>query len=501
MILREAFDYEFSRLDPHGAHIDPPSVAVYETLLVKGPDRQAHPLLGDIAGIDADGLRWRVRLRPGLRFHSGAVCDAAAVKRSLDALRGEAQPGRDLWYWDPVETVSAEDPLTLTFRLRHPYSRLPALLWGTHTAVYNEALRRERDDFGRTLADGTGPYRLCSWSPERVTAERWDAYPGAPARFLRGERPRPERIEWISIVDEAERLAALDRGEVDCLHGPPLDQVAALCDDPRFVVVEHPQASSMYLALDWRRRDLGFDDIRVRSAISAATDRRDLVERALHGRGTPTYGPVPPGDEFYDPAVDAEGVHDPALARSLLDEAGFRPGPDGIRERDGNRLVVDCVIQDDPVFHRVAAALGEQLAPLGVRLEQRAVKPFQPFYEAVAAGPAASLSKWLWQDPLDAVIGFSASSNRPFPNWQHAAVPELDDAFRAWLRAGPSGELRSCAARVQRVFANTLPYVPLLTPNDVWVHAVHVRGWQPYAANLYPFYHAVSIATEGAQDE
>ena len=46
MILREAFDYEFSPLDPHAAHIDPPSVAVYETLIVKGPgiDPTAQPL-------------------------------------------------------------------------------------------------------------------------------------------------------------------------------------------------------------------------------------------------------------------------------------------------------------------------------------------------------------------------------------------------------------------------------------------------------------------------
>ena len=71
MILREAFDYRFSRLDPTGDHIDPPSVAVYETLLAKGPDGNPRPLLAQSWEVSDDGLEWALRLRPGARFHSG----------------------------------------------------------------------------------------------------------------------------------------------------------------------------------------------------------------------------------------------------------------------------------------------------------------------------------------------------------------------------------------------------------------------------------------------
>lgn len=488
MILREAFDYAFSDLSPLGAHIDPPSVAVYETLLAKGPDWGPHPFLAASWETSAGGLEWRVHLRPGLRFHSGAPCDAAAVLAALEQLRWEPQPGRALWYWDPVDAVFAEGSETLVFRLHYPYSRLPALLWGTHTAVYNERLRAEAgEDFGRRLADGTGPFRLASWSSERVVAEAWDGYPGAPAEFLRSGRGRLTAIEWISILDEDERLDALERGDVHCLHGPPLDQVERLRADPRFAVVEYPQASSMYLTLDWRRRELGFDDLRVRRAISLALDRDALVAGALAGHGTPAYGPVPPGDEFYAPDVDRAGRHDPARAGELLDEAGFPRGASGVR------LAFECVIQDDPVFRRVAARLSEQLAGLGVRLELRPARPFAPFYEAVAAGPAAAISKWLWQDPMDAIIGFSSTANEPFPNWEHASVPELDRAYEAWLRAGGHDELAAAAAQAQLVFARELPYVPLLVPNDVWVHSAAVHGWRPFPANLYPFYQGVWV--------
>ncbi len=489
MILREGFDYPFSRLDPLGDHIDPPSVAVYETLVVKGPDWRPHALLAAGWDVSDDGLEWRFHLRPGLRFHSGDRCDAAAVLAALEHLRWHAQPGRQLWYWDPVDTVTALDDRTLSFRLHHPYSRLPSLLWGTHTAVYNEA-RRAADDqgSGRDFADGTGPFRLVSWSPERIVAEAWSDYPGAPAAFLERGRGALERIEWISILDERERLAALERGELDCLHGPPLAEVERLSADGRFTVFRHPQPSGMYLSLDWRRSELGFADLRVRRAISLAVDRGALVASALHGCGTPAFGPLPPGDEFYDASVDRSGRHDPVEAGRLLDEAGWARDADGVRRRDGVPLECECVIQDDPVFQRVAKPLVEQLARVGVRLSLRRVLPFAPFYRAVAESPAAAVSKWLWQDPLDAVIGFSATWNDPFPNWQHSSVPTLDAAYAAWLRAGERDELAAAAVHVQAVFAETLPYIPLLVPDDIWVARGDLHGWTPFPANLYPFY-------------
>jgi peptide/nickel transport system substrate-binding protein len=492
LILREAFDYPFSRLHPLGDHIDPPSVAVYETLVVKGPDWAGHPMLAAGWEVSGDGLEWRVRLRPGLRFHSGAPCDAAAVLAALEHLRDNAQPGRPLWYWDPVDSVTAAGDHELVFRLHHPYSRLPALLWGTHTAVYNEP-RRAADDAGsgRTWADGTGPFRLVSWSPERVVAAAWEDYPGAAAGFLQPGAARLSQIEWISILDERERLAALERGEVDCLHGPPLDEVGRLVEDPRFDVLRYPQASSMYLTLDWRRRDLGFDDVRVRRAVSLAIDRAALVAGALHGAGTPAYGPVPPGDEFHHPPVDAGGLHDPAEAARLLESAGWALGADGSRRRGDVILACECVVQDDPVFARVAALVAEQLARVGFRLSLRPVPPFAPFYGAVAEGPAAAISKWLWQDPMDAIIGFSASYNDPFPNWQHSALPELDAAYADWLRAGSHDSLAAAAAHAQEIFAETLPYIPLLVPDDVWVSSRAVHGWAPFPANLYPFYQGV----------
>jgi len=89
MILREAFDYRFSRLDPTGDHIDPPSIAVYETLVAKGSDGRPRPLLARDWNVSDDGLEVTLRLRAGARFHSGEPCDAREIARAqVDRLGG-----------------------------------------------------------------------------------------------------------------------------------------------------------------------------------------------------------------------------------------------------------------------------------------------------------------------------------------------------------------------------------------------------------------------------
>jgi ABC-type transport system substrate-binding protein len=475
VILREAFDYEFSRLDPTGPHIDPTHVAVYELLVVKGPDYRARPGLAESWQVSEDRLEWRIKLKPGVRFHSGAPCDAAAVVAPLEHLRWSFPAGQ-LWYWDPVEEVRADGPDTVVFGLRHPYIRLHSLLWGTHTTIYNEALRAEQPDrFGFELADGTGPFRFSSWSPERIAVDRFTGYHGA--------QPRLDRIEWVSILDEEGRFDALESGEVDVLHGPPLGEVDRLRGDSRFVVHELPQASQFYLGLDWRRSDLGFDDVRVRRAVSLALDRTAIVEHTLAGHGAPVWGPVPPGDEHYDPEVDRGRSADPARAAALLREA-----------RGGEPITCECVAQDDAVFRRLAPIVQQQLAAVGVRLELRYVKPFLPFYQEAAAGPASFISKWLWPDAVDAVIGFASTRCKGFPNFQHASIPALDAAFDEWLRAETEEGLQAAAGRVQRIAADELPYVPLITPNDVWVHTSRLHGFEPYAADLYPRYQEAHFA-------
>jgi peptide/nickel transport system substrate-binding protein len=258
-------------------------------------------------------------------------------------------------------------------------------------------------------------------------------------------------------------------------------------------VFRHGQSSNFYLGLNWNASELGFDDLAVRRAISLSIDRDRLVSAAVGGYGRGTWGPLPAWDLMYEPAVDAGREKDVAQAGRLLDGAGWSRASSGIREKAGKRLEFECVVQDDDVHRRVAQELVAQLSEAGVRVEPRPVRPFKEFYSALEAGPAAFINKWLWQDAMDAIIGFSSSWCRPFPNAQNASVLELDDAYHDWVRATDQKEMKAAASRAQKLVAERLPYIPLLTPEDVWVVDRRVHGYRPYAVTLYPFYHSVRV--------
>jgi peptide/nickel transport system substrate-binding protein len=250
------------------------------------------------------------------------------------------------------------------------------------------------------------------------------------------------------------------------------------------------QDSNFYLALNFRATQYGFDDAQVRRAFSQAIDRDRLVTVALHGRGEAAVTPVPTQDPYY--AGSTTG-HAPSAnveaAGAALDQIGWTRGPDGIRARAGSRLAFTCVVQDDEMFRTVARCVGQDLRRVGVHVDFEFALPFAPFYAACGAGPDAFISKWLWPDPVEALIGFTSTWCDGRPNWQHASVREVDQALHSWLRAQDADQLRSAAEALQESFVTGLPYIPLAFMRDSWlIHpsVAHLYRIQP--GMLYPEY-------------
>jgi peptide/nickel transport system substrate-binding protein len=482
--LEEVFEYGFTRLDPvRGDHIDPPTLAVYETLLVKGPDGRPLPGLASSWIVSDDGSTWTLRLRDGARFHSGRVCDAAAVVDALELCRWGDGLARQVWYWDPVDTVVAVDERTVAFRLHHPCPRLPVLLWGTHTAVVNaETWRMLGDDFGTEVADGTGPYRLTAYSPDEVGVELIDR-----------ASPRPRTIRWRSVPDDAERARIALAAEADVVRSVPAGGSGAATG---WTVQRQQENSQFYLAFS-SADPRGFGDPVVRRCFDAFLDRDALLRTAMGGEGDARRSPVPASDEFadaYDPADVPPLSRDEA--RRELHARGWRAGADGILERDGLSLRVDTVAQDTEVCRRLADALSGQLRAAGVELRFTFAALFEPFYRAVEAGPAAFLNKWLWSDAMEAVYGFCRTDciEPAGGNWQRSSCAVVDRAFDDFREAADPASLRAASAAVQRAFMRELPYLPLVSPVETLAVGPRVQGFGLVRRTLYPTYDDVLVA-------
>ena len=167
---------------------------------------------------------------------------------------------------------------------------------------------------------------------ERWVFRRNDAFPASL-----GGPPKLASLV-ISVVDEpTTKFAGLASGDLDFAGIAPT--MAALAQRDRSLrVLDYPVLFTTGLMFNVHKAP--FDDPRVRRAISMSIDRERIVSAALAGYGRPAAGPVPPESPL---ALDGAPVRDTALADSLLDAAGWRRGPDGVRQRAGRPFELDLL--------------------------------------------------------------------------------------------------------------------------------------------------------------
>ena len=209
----------------------------------------------------AAGSRARERLAlpdpAGPEFQSGEPCDAEAV---ADALRLHGDPVEapiNAFFWRNVAGVRAEGDEVLV-ELHEPSAGMPRLLRSWHSAIHNQAARRAAgDDFGRTTCRRhRARSRSSSPSPARTSTS--PAGTATAARAPTGRRTRGRRyldgVRWIPILDDRERAAALERGEIDCLQNASLLDVDRLAANPELEVIEFQQSALVYMGVDCETR-------------------------------------------------------------------------------------------------------------------------------------------------------------------------------------------------------------------------------------------------------
>lgn len=485
--LVEGYDYAFSRCDPGtGAHVDPAWCAIYETSTVRGPGGGLDPMLA--AGWSSQDLSsWRFPIRPGARFHSGAIADARAVAAAMRLHSDPVASPINAFFWKNVRDIEIDGD-AVVLRLHEPAVAPPRLLRSWHTGIHNQAERdRLGDEYGYVGADGTGPFRFQKIVPGKAfEVTRWEGFRGSGASFLRNHGPAYlDGVRWVPILPEGDRTTALEEGTVDCIQNASLLDVDRLCDNPELRVIEFQQSALVYLGLDHQAEELGFGDVRVRRAMSMAIDKDSLVGRELGGHAWAAHSPIPSQSRWYNPSVESLNRFDPGGAIELFDQAGLKPDAEGVRLR------FEALVLEDSTVRRAARRISEMLRDVGVEVRLQEVAGFDAFYGRLSQHPEAFISKWFWPEPVDAIIGFISSWSHAGPNFQRASSPDIDAACHAWELALDEQQQLSAAHEIQRLSAEELPLIPLFFPAAVWAHHRRVHGWQPNVNDLYPLYNDV----------
>jgi len=252
------------------------------------------------------------------------------------------------------------------------------------------------------------------------------------------------------------------------------DLVDDVLERPRVKVASGASVILTYMLFNNQDRILR--DKRVREAIALAIDRRAIVTAKFGGRAVLATGLLPPSHWAYSADV-ARYNHDVAHARQLLDEAGYKPDPRGVR--------LHLVYKTSADAFRVAIAriIAAQLADVGIEVEIRSFE-FATFFADIKKGnyQLATMQSPEITEP-DFYYWFFHSSRWPTAKdpdgsnrWRYAN-PALDRLVEAGRRELDVAKRKAIYAEAQRLIAAELPILPLWHEDNVVLSNVDVRGY------------------------
>ncbi|MBI1734815.1 MAG: ABC transporter substrate-binding protein [Candidatus Rokubacteria bacterium] len=260
-------------------------------------------------------------LRKGVKFHNGRELTADDVKYSIDRIRDPKNGSVLRSVYASVEAVEVVGPSTVRLKLTQPSAALLSMM-ATRASFVVPREEVEKHGTLQKVAVGTGPFKLA----EHVTGDharyvRHDAY------FESG-RPYLDGFTIKVIKDESSRLAALRKGTVDLtwIKDTAIEELAR--KDKTVVAAETPEARQLFIWFNTRQAP--FNNVKLRQAVAASLDRKEIIDTVLLGRGRLTT-PLPPAAVPYvlsqeEMAALPFYTQDTALVKKLLAEAGHPNG-------------------------------------------------------------------------------------------------------------------------------------------------------------------------------
>lgn len=428
--------------------------------------------------IAPDGRRITFHLRKGVKWHDGAPFTSADVLFTYRKMIDPRTPTAYAEDFRQVKRAYAPDPYTFVVEYEKPFA--PALAsWGM--SILPRHLLEKYPDISRSPLNkerpiGTGPYRFVEWKPgQRVVFE-------ANPDYFEG-KPYIARVITRVIPDQAAMFLELKSGGIDSMTLTPLQYTRQTeTEEFRRHFNKYRYVSFNYTYLGFRLSHPFFADRRVRRAIAHAIDKKQIVDGVLFGLGREATGPYKPGTWVYNPNVP-RFPHDPARAKELLAEAGWRDEDgDGILEKQGRKFVFTVLTNaGNESRAKTAAIIQQNLAAVGIRMEIRTVEW------------AAFINEFIDKRKFDAVIlGWSVtpdpdqydiwSSKKTGPkelNFVGYSNPEVDRLLEEGRRTFDVEKRKKAYYRIQEILAEDLPYVFLYVPDSLPVVHARFRGIEP----------------------
>jgi peptide/nickel transport system substrate-binding protein len=456
---------------------------VFSGLLHYGPGGKLFPDLALVVpsqangGISRDGTTYTYHLDPRAVWHDGAPVTSDDVVYTWHAIMDPKNNITSRASFDQISRVVAVDPHTVRIVYGRPYAAgLGAFSGGPRHSILPSHLLQHADfntgDFNRAPI-GSGPYSVIRWNHGS------DIELAAFPRYHRGAAKIP-KLDFRILPDtntlfNAVRTHDLDAAEIEAAF---VDRAKA---SDGIAIVTSPTLSFRHI--DYNTAEPELHDRNVRLALSYAVDRDAIFNKIYFGIGDRN-----PGDQLVsfgwgDPHLKPY-PYAPALAETMLDRAGWKRGPDGIRVKDGRRLSLTIrAIAGQKPAEAVEVELQSDWAKIGVELT---VKNSPGATLFAVSGPLTAgdydVSYYAFQreadpDDIDTIGPFSVPPRGR--NWTRFADAELGRLQLRGLSALDTAERRRIYDRIQELLVANDPFDTIYWVPSIIGHNADLRGLQP----------------------
>ena len=496
--LTVGLDQEPPTIDPHAS----PSAVTYqitssvtENLLYTGPDAKVVPWLATAYKVSPDGKSFTFTLRKDAKFSDGAPVNAAAVKWNFDRIVDpHFKAGGALLALTGYAGSKVVDDSTVQVNFKEAYAPFLTYAAGGTLGLISPKTTPTQGDAVNQKPVGSGPFTVTEYAQkDHVTIVRNPDYNRkAPWSDHQGP-PYLDRIIFKIIPEPGTRVTTVESGEtqmISALNAPAA--VLKRLESNKALRVErtpYPGAPRIWLL---NVTIPPTNDVKVRQALNYGINRPAFVESVYKGLGKAACAPL---TQAMLPAPDLckAYAYNPQKAAQLLDEAGWKMGPNNIRIKDGKPLT----IQINSINYGAGnlpeiELLQGQLLQLGVdaRIKSQARPPwYEDNFHCATNGPVMFLRSTDW-DGLYALFG-SANIHGNF-NWSCYANPEVDKLISEGKTEFDPAKRQAIYLRIERILVDQAVTVPLVDEFSVWVLRGNVKGTN-YNYSAYPVLSDVSI--------
>ncbi|WP_211360166.1 ABC transporter substrate-binding protein [Actinocorallia herbida] len=451
--------YEPETLSPLLGYGKDGNSKIFDGLLQRNQQMKLEPALAtDLPEVSDDGLTYTFKLREGVSFSDGAPFTAADVVFTYDTITDAKTNNAYAGELDAIEDVQASGSHKVVFTLKYPYA--PFVERAVLPIASAKAAGGQDPNTGpyNTEPIGTGPYTLSSWRKgEKLTLK---ANPG-----YWGGKPEITDVTIAFIPDDDVRATRLRAGELDGAALPP--SVAEPFRKLDGLTVLNAESVD-YRSVSLPTGDPVTGDKAIRQALNLAVDRDLMVESILKGAGRPAYSALPDDSPWF--LASAKPVHDAAKAAQILDEAGWKPGADGVRVKDGRRASFTLwYFSGDKLRQDHALAYASDAKKIGIEAKVQAgtrevVQPLLGKDAMLAGGGAGFDPDFDLYPALHSELGGDGWNNMP-----HYSDATVDQALEIGRESGDGTERHVAYDTVQERFADDPGYTFLTFIDHVYV--------------------------------